>query len=208
MSTPSIQERCLAHNGEYCQDLLLRAGIPLRTNPSVCEQCLKLGGLASDKGKEFRERIVAANDRHHLNNPHLSNRETLVALLIRGKMPAEVLEREEVKDVLHDGRMWEEVKGTWEQAASFLKSLGSAAVGRVSPSVRAQRVESCFGGVDKKPCPRLRASPSGAGYFCGACGCGDTPLARFSVEGSSFDKLDYPYLECPRRRAGFSNARP
>ena len=103
---------------------------------------------------------------------------------------------------------WELVKETWGQAASFLKSQASA-IGdkRVSLEVKNQRMISCTGMNLKgelvdSPCQALGVGKYGP--YCNDCGCGDRHLARI-LEDEGYSKLDYPYLECPRGRSGFSN---
>lgn len=72
---------------------------------------------------------------------------------------------------------------------SFARSITS---GEAASAVVAARTAQC--GV----CPDRVDEPRGS--FCGACGCPRTNLAELSR------KLRFAYLECPRRRPGFSNA--
>lgn len=72
---------------------------------------------------------------------------------------------------------------------SFARSVTS---GEADAPVVAARIAQC--GI----CPARVEEPRGA--FCGACRCPRGPLAELSR------KLRFAYLECPRRRPGFSNA--
>lgn len=105
-------------------------------------------------------------------------------------------------------RGWNTVKETWTKAEVFFtsaKSRGLVATatntgGEKAPEdVITLRKQQCFGGcsqlrytIDQKP-------------FCGACGCGSNKLAILTSE-DGYSKLDYPYLECPLKKPGFSNA--
>jgi hypothetical protein len=55
-----------------------------------------------------------------------------------------------------------------------------------------KRLESCNG------CDRRIDKPEGS--YCGACGCGMWAGAKLD------NKLKVPYLTCPLRKPGFSNA--
>lgn len=105
---------------------------------------------------------------------------------------------------------WEQVRETWAKAESLGKSLLSRGVGdRVVglPQLQARHV-SCHGttlagATVASPCSKRQPSQDGTTHFCGACGCGDTKIAR--LDGDGYTKLHYPHLECPLERAGFSN---
>lgn len=117
---------------------------------------------------------------------------------------------------------WTKVKPTWANAIKFLEAVKSRGVvatvldvagadksagDRVSEEVYIQRKLSCFGDVDKNipKCERLKEIP-GRGFFCGGCGCGNSDLARLDSDTSEeYNKLHYPYLECPMQKKGFSN---
>ena len=105
---------------------------------------------------------------------------------------------------LHEG--WVRAKPSWSAAASLMKSLTSRGLSnyRVPLTVLSTRRSSC-GLEGSTPCVALRKSQDGTHHFCGACGCGDTELAR--LDGDGYTKLHYPYLECPLNRPGFSNGR-
>jgi hypothetical protein len=105
---------------------------------------------------------------------------------------------------------WQTVRESWEQATSFFKSQLSAGLTskKVALTVKNQRHISCTGRnlegeFVADPCPALAKGK--VGLYCNECGCGDRDVARLTGEG--YTKLDYPYLECPRKRAGFSNSK-
>jgi hypothetical protein len=60
--------------------------------------------------------------------------------------------------------------------------------------------------INTSQCSRLQYVKN-RGYFCGGCGCGNNDLARLDADSpDEYTKLHYPYLECPLKRSGFSNA--
>lgn len=127
---------------------------------------------------------------------------------------------------------WSDVRKTWAEAElveritltgkikRFAASLISRGISnrRVEKAVFDERWRSCHGianGVSvAEPCPSRDFSTKGEYHFCNDCGCGERERARISEKGSTKDcpvasgiylKLMYPTLECPRKRAGFSN---
>lgn len=105
---------------------------------------------------------------------------------------------------------WSEVRDTWAKAQSFTKSMVSRGVTskEVSlPQLQARTIschgETLNGATVGAPCSKRKTSAEGSTHYCGACGCGDTQLAR--LDGEGYTKLHYPYLECPLGRGGFSN---
>lgn len=99
---------------------------------------------------------------------------------------------------------WSQVVHTWEQADSFVSSMASR--GLFNKAVDGEtlhlRQTSCGLVEGSHRCPLRREGKSG-GSYCGACGCGDTKIAR--LDGEGYTKLHYPYLICPLGRPGFSN---
>lgn len=103
---------------------------------------------------------------------------------------------------------WNAVKSSWVKAEAFFASIKSRGIiattlntggERAPDNIVDLRRQQCFGGcvhlkytLDHKP-------------FCGACGCGSNKLAILASE-EGYSKLDYPYLECPLKKPGFSNA--
>lgn len=103
---------------------------------------------------------------------------------------------------------------TWHKAAAFALAVLSRGLKaeKVDAATKEKRWRSCHGG----PCPHRAYSEEGQFHYCDSCGCGESTVARLSAVGSGpdtplhdpsgYDKLDYPYLECPIRAEGFSNA--
>jgi hypothetical protein len=88
---------------------------------------------------------------------------------------------------------WQKVKPSWEQGERLIKAFGSAIYDALLPEDSAQvqqRINSC------KTCEWLRYSLE---YYCGACGCGVTPISTLDL------KIRLPYLECPLKKQGFNN---
>jgi ADP-heptose:LPS heptosyltransferase len=114
---------------------------------------------------------------------------------------------------------WQKVKSTWDKAESFAKSVKSRGVTneKVDGKTRSLRILSCHGdpvnGID--PCKARSYSENKKYHYCNQCGCGEREMARLDAIGSDpdepkfnndeYDKLDYPYLECPLKKEGFSN---
>lgn len=114
---------------------------------------------------------------------------------------------------------WTKVKETWEKAVSFAKSIESrgALNNKVDQKQRSLRVISCHGNKDMgiPPCKARDYSKDKKYHYCNECGCGEREIARLDAIGSEenlptfkeedYNKLDYPYLECPLKKQGFSN---
>lgn len=83
--------------------------------------------------------------------------------------------------------LWDQVKDLWAKAESFVSTATS---GFAEPEIVEQRKASCAA------CPNLQKTPSGD--FCGACGCGQNPLARLDR------KLLFRDLKCPINAKGFA----
>lgn len=98
---------------------------------------------------------------------------------------------------------WERVRPSWRRALEFSTVILRTTVeGKVSETVYWERMQSCSGINDRNQivgpvCP-LRREYRGVGY-CGACGCGATPLSRLD------SKLWYSGLKCPLSRKGFQH---
>lgn len=82
-------------------------------------------------------------------------------------------------------------RGVAAKAVSLVRAVTS---GEAVAEVVAARRASCDG------CEHLVAD--GEARYCGACGCGRTPLSELSR------KLRFAHVECPLKRPGFSNAAP
>ena len=117
--------------------------------------------------------------------------------------------RERKTSIDEDSESWEG-KPLWRQASRFIAAVAS---GRdVEDSVFEQRHVSCHGTkpdgtVVGAPCVMRRESEK-HGYYCNACGCGDTKLANLMPDPKSGkSKLQFVKLTCPLGRKGFSNER-
>lgn len=213
---------CLARMNGQCLWLNRKVGWSVPLPLPACDECFKHGGLPSESSDRHLDLIAGGIlGSVEKNGPHLYRRDVLVNLTLNRQT---VQARKEFLETIKDGaemtRMkWFPVKDTWEAAASFIKAMASRGITsmKVAPHVKAQRIQSCFGtnpeGVKvDEPCPSLTTSRDGTYFLCGACSCGDTSLAKISPENTGgsepYSKLDYPYLECPRKRPGFSNESP
>jgi len=113
---------------------------------------------------------------------------------------------------------WAKVQAKWAAAQSWLASMKSRGItGQRAPGhIKSLRVLACHGdpAASVAACAS-RAYGQGKFHFCNDCSCGQREMARLSAVGSApdkpefvpdeYDKLDYPHLECPRQRPGFSN---
>jgi len=97
----------------------------------------------------------------------------------------------------------EKYKEVLDQAETFSKSLASRGLDgtKVELTVKNRRVKSCLGTEESKGCSHVTIEDSGK--YCGLCGCPHTALSR--LDGEPYSKLDFPYLECPLHKDGFSN---
>lgn len=107
---------------------------------------------------------------------------------------------------------WAAVRDSWEKATSFARSMTSRAMHGRCPTMdeRVRRVSCCGLSVNSEmlipPCPALTPSKNQPGsHFCNECGCGDRDIALIDPP-DGYPKIAFPFLECPRRRDGFSNA--
>ena len=105
-------------------------------------------------------------------------------------------------------------KITFGNAKSFLKSAWSKGLSgkRVDERTKSLRVISCHGDESRQisPCEWRRLSEEAEGtYYCGRCGCGDSPKTWLnSEEDDAYTKLDYPNVVCPLQMPGFTNYKP
>lgn len=173
---------------------------PSEVLPEVLPACIEFAGVLATTGKKTEI---------------LENLNTRPVI-----MPVEKVHGVPISKFASSRDMWDSVKSTWENAASYAKSLVSKGVfGRkVDKQTRSLRILSCHGIDDKgnrvaEPC--AARGFSGDYHYCNQCGCGQREAARLSESGSKrdapvfdeskYDKLDFPYLECPRKKRGFSN---
>ncbi len=211
------QKQCQMRLNGTCCDINVkigwRHGIPLEE----CDKCFEMGPR-SEEAEAYRKKLAREHVEFWLwpdNLARVASRETVESIL----QHAEPAKRAELRKlVLSDNSpsakldRWNAVKTSWGRAQSFTKSVASKGIvgKRVSLSIRGERDVSCFGGVysdgtTQLPCDSLIIGKDGKTKFCGECGCGEKEAARLTVPEGEYSKLDYPYLECPRRKRGFSN---
>lgn len=104
-------------------------------------------------------------------------------------------------------------KITFGNAKSFLKSAWSKGLSgkRVDEQTKSLRVISCHGDDSREisPCEWRRVSEEADNtYYCGRCGCGDSPKTWLNGEDGAYTKLDYPNVVCPLQMPGFTNYKP
>ncbi len=177
-----------------------------------CDKCWQAGrdtDRAAEIRSDFHQRVVQLAK---ANTAHLS--ENVLRTLIRDYLTIEEAE----KLVEDQGAGWSQsrparwaaVQRSWEMAKSFSSAMMSKGFAgtRADDRTKSQRWISCFGQAPDgaaagQPCDALRWTADHEHAFCGDCGCGDHRRAH--LNGTPYGKLEYPYLECPRGRPGFSN---
>lgn len=135
-----------------------------------------------------------------------------------GRLVVETLAKPE--GVTEEARQgWNGVFREWERLTSFVAAARSRGILATAKQVAGidngdgfhcddstlqRRKASCFGNAKSLPCPVL--VENGAGHkFCGACGCGQTQIARLDADTpDGYSKLHYPTLRCPLNRDGFT----
>lgn len=85
---------------------------------------------------------------------------------------------------------WRAVRHLWHKAHTLLRAVGSAAITALPEEAIERRRDICFA-----PCEELRQK--NGSFYCGACGCGQNPIARLD-EDLPFSKLHFPDLRCPK----------
>lgn len=212
------ESECPARHQSQCaiinDELGWKHGCPL----SDCDKCWAAGGPQSAASPPIRAELTRRyilGVKKNLMSGAIS-RETFETLLQRHCTPEEAAAARahpELGWVLDRGKLWDKVKGSWDKADSFMRSLKSRGLANVHVdlTVKGVRRASCFGVNPEgrkvaEPCPSMTSSTQWEGkHFCNACGCGDKELAL--LDADDYPKIDYPYLECPRGRAGFSNSK-
>ena len=158
-----------------CRLIDAKLGLPVGVPEDFCSKCLS-NGQSSKESTELRERVV--------NNINASVRDNpLVA----------------EKTVAYVG--WKKTRPSWANASAWLKSEASKVFSTISLEVLNTRKQSCFGSNSTEACSMMRKHSDGF-HYCGSCGCGIREEARLDGTPS---KLEYPYLECPLAKPGFSN---
>ena len=112
-----------------------------------------------------------------------------------GKIQANEYNEEAFKEL---DAFYERIPGTWSWKSNgrpllqkFISLMRVIKSGTASPEIVDKRNASC------NTCPMLKTEDGKR--YCSACGCGNWRMAELDK------KLTYAYLECPLRRAGFSN---
>ena len=203
--------QCKARHGSSCAIINEELGWKHLTPLKDCDRCLAAGGPQGGEG--IRAELVQVFVSVVKKYPAKANKEMLEGLK-KWTTPEElekILSNPEVVWARERSAAWQEVRPSWEKAESAIRSMLSRGITgkRVELTIKNTRHISCFGttleGAQVAPfCPSLAKSKDGTHYYCNACGCGDTEIAL--LDGEGYSKLDYPYLECPRKRAGFSNS--
>lgn len=193
------QRECTARQVGQCSLVNVSVGFPVACSLSQCDQCWNQGGTEGQHWKTYVANVVGAVRQNPSIIPQAARpmfEELHGPLPPAGPSP---------KD------QWEKVRSTWEMAESFVRSMASRGPGalvgegrRVALPIKARRFQSC------STCPHFTLSKNGRSHFCNTCGCGDTALAQLDNPDNpnAYTKLDYPFLECPLGRDGFSNADP
>ena len=176
--TPTNDIPCQYRAGITCTLITAKLGFAVGISRSICEKCISEGPEHTNSVK-LRE--------HHVD-------------LVLQQINVDPKLAQKVKGV----RGWSDTRVTWKNATEWAKSKGSALFRTITLEQLEVRRTSCFGADPTKACPMLRKFNDGY-HYCGACGCGVREEARLDGAPS---KLEYPHLECPLRKRGFSNEDP
>lgn len=209
--------QCAARVNSCCAAINVEVGWTLGLNLDDCDRCWGLGP-ASDKAAAFRGSLAHNTVQSLIDKAKLRGMPSdVVQVMLTRHVPRDLAaewmsDPSFLMDVTKKER-WASVRSTWAMADSFVRSMGSRGLfnRKTDPATKSQRHVACTGltiegkGVSVQ-CPSYTISEDAAHHYCNDCGCGDTTLAR--IDGPGYTKLDYPHLECPRRRPGFSNEMP
>jgi hypothetical protein len=213
----SEQKRCdecphrLPHQ---CSRVSATIGMEVNTPLPACDACWTQGP-ETEEAKVYRDQYAATMIAYLLRVENFkrlppSMQKVMLEKHSTPEAAAALNSHPEVEMSRKRPDRWTRAKPSWEMAESFIKSLASRGfTGRkVELTVKGRRHISCFGtdleGTQvQPPCPALASSKDGKHHYCNDCGCGDQPLAL--LDGDGYQKLDYPYLLCPRERDGFSS---
>lgn len=115
---------------------------------------------------------------------------------------------------------WLGVREEWKRLTSFVAAARSRGIMATAKHIAGldntdgfhcdtdtlqKRQRSCFGDSSKPACAMLVTNAAGH-RFCGACGCGETAIARLDADTPDhFSKLDYKVLRCPLGKEGFTS---
>lgn len=182
----------------------------------VCRQCLSKGGPDSAEAADYRlmvQKRWVAVVRANIGKASEQHIKALVQRHLTKEEADLLMADPEVTWAVSRVRAWADARPSWEQAISFGKALLSRGFTgkKVDLTIKGVRHTSCFGetleGVKvQEPCPSLYLSKEKDHHYCNACGCGDKHLTHLDQDDSGYSKLDFPHLECPRKRPGFSNS--
>jgi hypothetical protein len=116
----------------------------------------------------------------------------------------EAMSGDEEYDELSNSEKWNKVQKTWIEATNnvILSAKGNA-VPKITESMKARRLESCFGKENDEGCAFREFNDKGKYHYCNVCGCGGKSISK--LDGKGYVPLDFPGLECPLRRLGFAN---
>lgn len=185
---------CPAKVGLECAIVNTEVGFAVHVGEKSCDECFAKGGVSptNEFRKSFTQNAIDAAMRRPelLSEAQRQNFAKIHNVTLTVTAPSK-------------SDRWSKVRPSWEMAASFAKAKLSGFGGReATEEVISQRKLSCFGdpSTNTPPCSALSLSKDGEHHFCNDCGCGDREIAY--LDGG---KLNYPYLECPRQRKGFSN---
>lgn len=212
---PDFKVQCsLFTTSRTCQDIDAQVGWKVGLSPPTCEACQKCGAPEHPDAVAVRDALIQKVLDHYSTADELVKAppeviKAMMTLHLDEGSVKSLMNHPDFDYALNRKERWAKVRSTWEMAESFVKSALSRGVfnKRVELTVKMKRIESCFGGEGKEPCPSLSFNPLAKRHFCNACGCGERPVAFLDGDPSQYTKLDYPYLECPRERPGFSNER-
>lgn len=169
------QVPCKHSRGTGCKLISDRIGFPVGIGKSACERCLS-GGVDTESSVALREDLINRVLSAVRDNPE-------VAFKVRA----------------FDG--WQKTRLSWGAAVNWVKSTASKVLGPIPLHILETRKRSCFGKTSSEACPMMRKHTDGF-HYCGACGCGVREDTRLDGTPS---KLEFPYLQCPLGRDGFSN---
>lgn len=169
------QVDCVHCKNSTCSLVSNQVGFAVGIGRPLCEACLS-EGVDSEKSVALRVNIVNRVLHQIRTNPETKN-----------------------KVVAFAG--WQKTRLSWKAGSAWLRSKASKVLGSVPLPILETRKKSCFGRVSSEACPMLKKHTDGF-HYCGACGCGVREDTRLDGNPS---KLEYPYLQCPLGKPGFSN---
>lgn len=214
---PPVRVDCRYRNHPHtCALIDAELGWRAGCSPETCAKCKAHGDPDSPEARDFRLSLQKEWVQAVVKNLHIASEEHIKALKQRHLTPVEfeaLLANPETAWALAKTKAWAEARPSWDQAVSFGKALLSKGFTgkKVDITIKGKRHVSCFGETlegtkVQEPCPSLTLSRDGKHHFCNACGCGDKHLTHLEADENGYSKLDFPHLECPRKRPGFSNA--